>query len=115
MKKTFCLVILAAGLLSLEVQAQDGTNALVWPLQKSYAAVQMESSPYCVMKIGRDAHAFNHKDVDKINKQWISSVEVYKDAKALELYGEKAKDGVVIINIKEEYANQALEFLNKKE
>jgi len=40
------------------------------------------------------------KVVESINPDHIKSIKIYKGSEAIELYGEKAKDGVVVIVMK---------------
>ena len=47
-----------------------------------------------------DGKRINGKKLKKINKNTIESIEVYKDNFAIEKFGEKAKNGVVIITTK---------------
>lgn len=62
--------------------------------------------PYFVLKvddrtleIGRGL--LSNVKLEDINAEWISSVEVWKDQQAIDLYGLKALDGVVIISFKD--------------
>ena len=39
--------------------------------------------------------------LNDIKPNWISTIEVWKDQKAIELYGEEAKGGVIVITFKD--------------
>jgi len=52
-------------------------------------------------------------DLKKINPDWIEKVDILKDAKAAALYGSKGANGVVLVEIKKQYANK-IDFSKKK-
>jgi hypothetical protein len=64
------------------------------------------SNPLYIIKEGTKTKTINSAEFSNISPSEIQSVEVFKGGKALE-YGEKGKDGVIIITLKK---NQEIEF-----
>ncbi|AMM52058.1 hypothetical protein TH61_13885 [Rufibacter sp. DG15C] len=104
----------ALAFLSITAQAQDGTNALVYPLQKSQAAVPIEARRYYAIKLKDRLIAIEKENADKLNPAWIENVDVLKGKSALEAYGDKAKGGAIIITIKKESEADVQMYLNSK-
>jgi hypothetical protein len=114
MKKIIFLFAVAIGFFTFKAQAQDGTNMLVWPLQKGQAGISIEKKPYCLVKIQDKLISIDKGEVEKLNTEWIERVDVYKGQEALDLFGQKAKDGAMLITIKKEKEEEVQQFLNTR-
>jgi TonB-dependent SusC/RagA subfamily outer membrane receptor len=84
------------------------------PVQK--AAVQIKSTrdpaknkPYVIIVIGEKNYPVPADSVNSIDPETIKSINVLKDESATSLYGEKAKNGVVQIQLKAEAEKAFLE------
>ena len=51
-----------------------------------------------------DGQRIPYENFSKINPETIESMEVLKNEKAIELYGEDAKNGVILIKTKKQYS-----------
>ena len=53
-----------------------------------------------------DGKPITNENLKNIDPKTIESMEVLKNQNAIELYGEKAKDGVILVKSKKEYAKK---------
>lgn len=68
--------------------------------------VDTSTLPLYVVAVGKQTCTLKNDDFPKINPNWIENLEVLKDAKATATYGSKAKNGVIVVTLKEEYADK---------
>lgn len=82
-----------------KVEAEKGTNLINEMVVVGYGKQDDAASvkrPLCVV----DGVTMDYDKVREINPANISSMEVLKDKAAIEKYGEKAKNGVIVIHTK---------------
>ena len=65
-----------------------------------------QSEPYLVLKVDNKTLKIGKgkmasEKLNEIKADWVSTVEVWKDQKAVDLYGEDAKGGVIAITFKD--------------
>ena len=65
-------------------------------MKKDSAGVSVNASPLIIV----DGEELVDKSVDEINPKTIESISVLKDKSAATLYGEKGKNGVILITTK---------------
>ncbi len=64
------------------------------------------TEPLYVVYVGKKSCIVSASRFNEIKPTWIESVEVLKDAKATALYGSKAANGAIIVEIKKAYAGK---------
>ncbi|GAA4296721.1 hypothetical protein GCM10023183_03780 [Nibribacter koreensis] len=84
------------------------------PKEKSQGVIYQKPTPYCVIKIKDSLTVVMQSEIRKMNSEWFDKVEVFKGQTAIDLYGEKAKDGAIVITIKEANAEEAQLYLNSR-
>lgn len=77
------------------------------------STVSADQKPLYLVFAGKKSCAIDASRVTEISPDWIEKIEVLKDAKATALYGAKAANGVILIEIKKAYANK-INFSQKK-
>jgi hypothetical protein len=73
-----------------------------------------DKRPLIVLEDGADNYIMESTAIKEIDPDWIDAVEVLKDAKAIERFGEEGKDGVVIITLKKDVEAAKLYLENVK-
>lgn len=79
------------------------------------------SNPLFIVKLEEKSFEIRSTDTNpsesflkEIDPNWIESIEVFKDEKAKEKFGEKGYAGVVVVDLKKESANKmTTEFSNR--
>lgn len=75
--------------------------------------IYISGDPLYVIYAGKKSCIASSQQKEKLNPDWIEKVDILKGAKATALYGSKAVNGVVMIEIKKKYANK-IDFSKKK-
>jgi TonB-dependent SusC/RagA subfamily outer membrane receptor len=68
--------------------------------------VSLDKQPLYVVSAGNKSCTIDASKMKDISPEWIEGLEVLKDSKATAIYGAKAANGVVLIQIKEAYAEK---------
>lgn len=77
------------------------------------STIPLNKEPMYLIYTGKKSCAINASRLKEISPDWIEKVEILKDAKATSLYGSKAANGVILIEIKKAYAKK-INFSQKK-
>lgn len=77
------------------------------------STVSADKKPLYLVYAGKKSCAIDASRMTDISPDWIEKIEVLKDAKATALYGSKAANGVILVEIKEAYAYK-IDFSKKK-
>ncbi|NDK55104.1 hypothetical protein [Pontibacter fetidus] len=109
MKNILTSLTIVLALVSGNAVAQDSA------LQKQTTNQVTEKRPLIILADGTENYKLERTAIKDITPDWIDAVEVLKDAKATEKFGDAGRDGVVIITLKKdvEAANLFLENLKK--
>lgn len=76
----------------VNVIASNQSNRIIGKI----ASYRTENQPLYVL----DGKIISEEKFRKINSKKIKNIMIYKEVKAIELYGDKAKNGVIVITIK---------------
>lgn len=68
--------------------------------------VPLDLAPLYLVYSGKKSRTIDVAKLKEINPNWIEKLEVLKDAKATALYGSRAANGVILIEIKKAYAKK---------
>jgi len=68
--------------------------------------IYISGDPLYVIYVGKKSCIASSQQKEKLNPDWIEKVDILKGAKATALYGSKAVNGVVMVEIKKKYANK---------
>lgn len=71
------------------------------------------NEPLYIVRAGKRACAIDDATFKQIQPDWIDKVDILKDASATAIYGSKAANGVIIIEIKKAFAKK-VDFSKKK-
>jgi len=107
MNKYFLLIALSFTLVwkaqAQDIEKSDGTKIEI------RQSTDAKEQAYYVIKVGHKQTEFTSEELNiqennfsAINPDWIKEVSVLKGEKAKVLYGEKGKNGVIIITLKED-------------
>jgi bla regulator protein blaR1 len=106
------------GLEGERLYGKKGANGVVLATTKVNKAMTINSPSIALAKSGPlfilDNIELPGSDLGKIKPEDIESIEVLKEKKALEPYGEKGKNGVVIITTKSFAKNKGLQKLRSQ-
>lgn len=96
MKNLFLLFVL---FISIAVLSQNKSKTLTFEntLTKGKVYFNNKNAKLNTALYLLDGKVITATMIEKINPEIIKSIQVFKDEKAIELYGKKAKDGVVVI------------------
>ncbi len=67
------------------------------------SSISTSSEPLYIVYSGKKSCEGNIK---QINPEWIEKIDILKDAKSTAIYGAKGANGVVLVEIKKQYANK---------
>lgn len=103
-EKTTVLIFELNGFISVEKTAAD--KMLVKMSERrivvgGVSTIATSGEPLYIIKSGKKSC---EADLKQINPNWIKKIDILKDASATALYGSKAANGVVIVEIKKQYA-----------
>lgn len=70
------------------------------------SAVHVSSEPLYVIYSGKKSCIASSQQKQSLNPDWIEKVDILKGAKAAALYGSRAANGVVMVEIKKKYAKK---------
>ena len=73
----------------------------------------VDKKPLYVISAGEKSCILDDSKMKNISPDWIEKIDILKDAKATAIYGSKAANGVVLIEIKKAYAKR-FNFSKKK-
>lgn len=76
------------------------------------SAVNVSSEPLYVIYSGKKSCVASSQQKQSLNPDWIEKVDILKGAKATALYGSRAANGIIMVEIKKKYANK-IDFSNK--
>ena len=76
------------------------------------SSITLNQAPLYLLIVGKKSCSIDAVKLSEIPPAWIEKIEVLKDAKATSIYGAKAANGVVIIEINKAYAKK-MDFLKK--
>jgi hypothetical protein len=94
---------IALFLSSAQLKAQEQTQSLSFPV---------DSKPLYILSDGKQERTFTSFNLQEIQKDQVDSLRVISDPQFLTQYGEKGKNGVVMLYVKEHYYK---EFIKNKE
>ncbi|MEJ6981255.1 hypothetical protein WG906_12380 [Pedobacter sp. P351] len=77
------------------------------------STISVNQEPLYLVYADRKSCVIDAAKLSKIPPEWIEKLEVLKDEKATSLYGSKAANGVILIEIKKAYAKK-IDFSKKK-
>jgi len=77
------------------------------------STISVNQEPLYLVYADRKSCVIDAAKLREIPPEWIEKLEVLKDAKATSLYGSKAANGVILIEIKKAYAKK-IDFSKKK-
>lgn len=70
------------------------------------STITTTEQPLYIVYSGKKSCTINKQILAELSPAWIEKLDILKDEKATSLYGQKGKNGVVIIIIKKEYAHK---------
>ncbi|QCR24596.1 hypothetical protein [Pontibacter sp. SGAir0037] len=108
MKYLFAFALILSVFSSTSVLAQESKTMTI----KTRKNVSPEDVLYIIRSNSAEEFPVEHASLKTIDSDWIEAVDVLKDTSAVERYGDKGANGVVIITLKEDEA-AANEFLKK--
>jgi CheY-like chemotaxis protein len=118
MKKLIIIALLTTCLTSYgQVFVLDSLNDE--GLKKYEVASSLKSNPLFILSLDSQVIEIKHDDESNksllgLDPNWISSVHVYKGQDALDKYGDRARYGAVLIDLKMESADKLPPDLKKK-
>ncbi len=77
------------------------------------STISLHREPLYLVFVGKKSCVIDAAKLKEISPDWIEDIEILKDAKATALYGSKAANGVVLVEIKKAYAKK-IDFSKKK-
>jgi TonB-dependent SusC/RagA subfamily outer membrane receptor len=77
------------------------------------STINLNQEPLYLVYAGKKSCTVDASRFKEIPTDWIEKLEILKDAKATALYGSKAANGVILIEIKKAYAKK-IDFSKKK-
>jgi TonB-dependent SusC/RagA subfamily outer membrane receptor len=77
------------------------------------SSISLNQEPMYLIYAGKKSCTIDASRMREIPPDWIEKLEVLKDAKATALYGAKAANGIILIEIKKAYAKK-IDFSKKK-
>ena len=95
MKSILSIIVLLLTLVSGNAVAQGN------PQQKQTTNQVTDKRPLIILQDGTATYKLESTALKDIDPDWIDAVDVLKDVKATEKFGETGKDGVVIITFKQ--------------
>jgi TonB-dependent SusC/RagA subfamily outer membrane receptor len=105
MKKALLILVFASlGLLAFS-QNESAKIKLFQPTEQKKAVINESNQPLMILD-GKILEGQNDSNLNRIDPNDIASVDVIKDKNAVAAYGEKGKNGVVIITSKKYKAFQ---------
>lgn len=99
--------------LSENLVIQMATAAPVMVSIGSVSRVALGKEPLYVITAGNKSCTIDASRIKELSPDWIEALEVIKDSKATAIYGAKAANGVVIVEIKASYADK-IDFSKQK-
>ncbi|ALJ00345.1 hypothetical protein DC20_16915 [Rufibacter tibetensis] len=93
-----------------------GLKAQEAPSKVRTSAVKVTSTaqPLYFLKTGSANVPLNFADIQSLDKEWIKSISVLKDKNAIEQFGQTAKHGVVLIELKAEQEQAFLKTIKEQ-
>lgn len=105
------------GYSALETSLNDDMVVKLAPVRNimlgGISTISLDQKPLYLVYAGKKSCTIDASRLTEISPDWIEKVEVLKDAKATALYGSKAANGVILIEIKKAYARK-IDFSQKK-
>jgi TonB-dependent SusC/RagA subfamily outer membrane receptor len=102
---------------TVEMPLKDGMEVkmaiVIRTMVGGITAQSIHREPLYLIYAGKESCTIEASKMKEISADWIEKVEVLKDAKATALYGAKAANGVILIEIKKEYVKN-IDFSKKK-
>lgn len=77
------------------------------------STISVNQAPLYLVYANRKSCVIDAAKLSEISPEWIEKIEILKDAKATALYGAKAANGLILIEIKKAYAKK-IDFSKKK-
>jgi len=77
------------------------------------SAVRLDREPFYLIYAGKKSCSIDASKLKEIPSDWVQNLEVLNGAKASALYGSKAANGAILIEIKKAYAKK-IDFSKKK-
>jgi TonB-dependent SusC/RagA subfamily outer membrane receptor len=105
MKKTLFVLAFASLGLSAFSQNEPSKIKIIQPTAQEKSVVKESNQPLMILD-GKILEGQNDSNLKKIDPNDIASVDVIKDKNAVVVYGEKGKNGVVVITSKKYKAAQ---------
>ncbi|MGV3538925.1 MAG: hypothetical protein ACO1OQ_03895 [Rufibacter sp.] len=100
---------------SAAIDQDPGNKKAKIKLDGPGSAGTVKTKALFVLKAGAKQLVLNQENVSSLNPRWIESVNVLKNAAATSLFGDKAKEGAVIVTLKAEHAQEALQLFKDSE
>lgn len=94
-----------------KVNEKDGKDTTTIRIRKADGA-----QPIIILRTARgEEKEITEEELRQIDKNRIGSVDVYKDSKATQKYGDKAKDGVIVITLRAKQELDPIIVISEKE
>jgi TonB-dependent SusC/RagA subfamily outer membrane receptor len=99
MKKALLILVFASLGLSAFSQNEPSKIKLFQPTEQKKAVINESNQPLMILD-GKILEGQNDSNLNRIDPNDIASVDVIKDKNAVAAYGEKGKNGVIVITSK---------------
>ena len=110
--KAIYLIILILTCSTLTNSAQIQLESVNWDTPQIGSSIlpsDSDSGPLWIVKTDSTEYVLDSLSMKRIDTEWIQSISVFQNAKATEMYGCNAKNGVIIIALKEDHIDDFLE------
>jgi TonB-dependent SusC/RagA subfamily outer membrane receptor len=105
MKKALLILVFASLGLSAFSQNEPSKIKLIQPSSQEKNVINESNQPLMILD-GKILEGQNDNNLNKIDPNDIASIDVIKDKNAVAAYGEKGKNGVILITSKKHKALQ---------
>ena len=101
--------------ISAEAQVADSIKQHEKHIRIICSAAPLNNKPLYVVKLDEDQIELDNPDnfTSSIDPDWIKAVSILKKDKDIEVFGEKAKHGVILIKIKARFVEQVKQMLTE--
>ncbi|MBA9078068.1 hypothetical protein [Rufibacter quisquiliarum] len=115
LRKAFFVVVLAAFVAPVALQAQDfpGKGTLRDLRITSSQGVSEPVKALFLIKTDAGNVPVSLASIEQIVPEWIEAIDVIKSQAAVQQFGEKGREGVILIKIKPEREQQVLQMVKK--
>jgi|GEM_PF-3353638 len=110
--KAIYLIIVILTCYTLTNSAQIQPESVDWDtpqISSSILPSDSDSGPLWIVETDSTEYVLDSLSTKRIDTDWIRSISVFKDGKAIVMYGGSGKNGVIIITLKEDHIDDFLE------